>query len=447
MSAARPKTLRQVKAEWKKRSSYVSDAERKRLERGAELDRRAEAIRERDRRRKVAQERREQHEEREREARRKTGVGLATQLAGFNHTQKRMKGAMENFLSVKNSRSATGRLHEIVQETKEDSRAAPRAAAPRAAADAPLSQLDCYDLNQGIDDELLLAETLHGVKDMHASGIGDAGLSGEPSPRVIQDWTSLEKAPRNKFHQTGAQTPEITAVEETAAGQMDVSPLDIMEQFLLGGTALTQELKEADILPRAEHAAKLVDGMPAPEPSEDDFGLSDFYTSPLVEKDVNLKVIVRDFAYSGSRLPEDPSRTHGHAFGDDPISLCRDRTSSGVARSQFAAFGLSTQALHEAFDDEEEALCEESSPTMRLPHRSRTLMGPPPPKAKTTTHVLKPPELRREGAVDMQDLGLSTQILIEAIDDHLDLTAHSSTSGLSPGDSDLDDLPWTQMGA
>lgn len=101
---AAPQTLRQAKAAYKKQGPRLSERERRQIERGAELLRRAERAKEQERRRKDYQRRREDRERKEREARRSVGIGLATQLAGYSHTQTAMKRGMERFLGVGRTR-------------------------------------------------------------------------------------------------------------------------------------------------------------------------------------------------------------------------------------------------------------------------------------------------------------------------------------------------------
>jgi hypothetical protein len=96
----RPKTLRQAKADYKKYSHRLSDKDLSLCERAAELDRRAEAVRAREKRRRQAQQRREEQQKSEEDARRKIGIGLATQLAGYSNTQKQMRAGMEAFLGL-----------------------------------------------------------------------------------------------------------------------------------------------------------------------------------------------------------------------------------------------------------------------------------------------------------------------------------------------------------
>ncbi|KAJ9666352.1 hypothetical protein H2201_003540 [Coniosporium apollinis] len=93
-----PQTLRRAKAAYKKGHSTLSEAEAKRIERLEELERRACRAKLSEQRRKEAERKRLEKEEKERQARRQLGVGLATQLAGYSHTQVKMKGVMEAFV-------------------------------------------------------------------------------------------------------------------------------------------------------------------------------------------------------------------------------------------------------------------------------------------------------------------------------------------------------------
>ena len=102
MRRYKPQTIRQAKAEYKKSGGTVrlSDSERRRLERQAELDRRAQRIQYREDQKKLQHRRKMEQEQQEREKLCENGIGLATQLAGFNHTQAQMKRGMETFLGI-----------------------------------------------------------------------------------------------------------------------------------------------------------------------------------------------------------------------------------------------------------------------------------------------------------------------------------------------------------
>lgn len=84
-------TSARAKASFQKNGPRLTEREIKRIERDAVLFRRAEELKERDANRKRAKEKARLKEARERESRRKTGLGLATQLVGFSHSQGRMK--------------------------------------------------------------------------------------------------------------------------------------------------------------------------------------------------------------------------------------------------------------------------------------------------------------------------------------------------------------------
>ena len=101
-SRCRPQTIRQAKAAYKKSGGSVrlTEAEKRRLERQIELDRRAERIQYRENQKKIQQKRRTEQEQQERESLLESGIGLATQLVGFDHTQAQMKKGMEAFLGI-----------------------------------------------------------------------------------------------------------------------------------------------------------------------------------------------------------------------------------------------------------------------------------------------------------------------------------------------------------
>jgi hypothetical protein len=104
----RPNRIVQTSTEAKKfhkrHGPTLSERQQRQLERGAELDQRAARIREAEERRKAAKKKREEREEKERKARKQAGVGLATQLIGYSHTQAQLKNGMEAFLGFNKRR-------------------------------------------------------------------------------------------------------------------------------------------------------------------------------------------------------------------------------------------------------------------------------------------------------------------------------------------------------
>ncbi|KAF2755357.1 hypothetical protein EJ05DRAFT_502825 [Pseudovirgaria hyperparasitica] len=91
-------TLKQAKAAYKAHGPRISSHEARLAERNAELEARAQRIREAERRRRVLGRQRAEKERRERELREREGVGLATQLVGFSHSQRAMKSGMEGWV-------------------------------------------------------------------------------------------------------------------------------------------------------------------------------------------------------------------------------------------------------------------------------------------------------------------------------------------------------------
>lgn len=104
-----PQTSKQAKAAYKKHGFRLSARDLREIERAEELQRRADHIKEQERRKKLTQKRKAEKEQREREARAKSGIGLATQLAGYNHSQVRMKNGMESFLRKGTVREGAGK--------------------------------------------------------------------------------------------------------------------------------------------------------------------------------------------------------------------------------------------------------------------------------------------------------------------------------------------------
>lgn len=94
-------TTSEVKKLHKQNGPRLAERQMRQLERGHELDVRAARMREAEERKKAAKKKREEKEEKERAARRQMGVGLATQLIGYSHTQAQLKNGMEAFLGLK----------------------------------------------------------------------------------------------------------------------------------------------------------------------------------------------------------------------------------------------------------------------------------------------------------------------------------------------------------
>lgn len=106
-------TSTEVKKQYKKNGVVVPPQKLKQLERGLELDLRATRCRESEERRKAAKKKRVERDAKEERARQQIGIGLATQMVGYSHTQAQLKNGMEAFLGVKKRQDEEKRLKEI----------------------------------------------------------------------------------------------------------------------------------------------------------------------------------------------------------------------------------------------------------------------------------------------------------------------------------------------
>ncbi|KZM24911.1 uncharacterized protein EKO05_0002680 [Ascochyta rabiei] len=97
-------TSTEVKKAYKKNGAAISERTHKQLQRGHDLEERAAREREAEKRRKAVKEKREERERKEKAARQQLGVGLATQMIGYSHTQAHLKKGMEAFLGVNKKR-------------------------------------------------------------------------------------------------------------------------------------------------------------------------------------------------------------------------------------------------------------------------------------------------------------------------------------------------------
>lgn len=113
-------TSTEAKKAYKKNGPVISERTHKQLQRGFELEQRAAREREAEKRRKSAKERREEKERKEKAIRHQLGVGLATQLIGYSHTQANLKKGMEAFLGVNKKRQEEERRKEAEKRREEE---------------------------------------------------------------------------------------------------------------------------------------------------------------------------------------------------------------------------------------------------------------------------------------------------------------------------------------
>jgi hypothetical protein len=106
-------TSTELKKQHKKNGPRLNERQQKQLQRDFELEQRATRAREAEERRKAAKKKRYEREVKEARARRQIGVGLATELVGYSHTQAQLKNGMEAFLGLKKKKEEEKRKKDL----------------------------------------------------------------------------------------------------------------------------------------------------------------------------------------------------------------------------------------------------------------------------------------------------------------------------------------------
>jgi hypothetical protein len=431
----------------------------KKFERAAELEKRAEAAKERDRKRKFAQQKREERESKEREARRKMGIGLATQLAGFSHSQKKMKGAMEGFLGLGKRKRTT--------EDKENKAGADLSAVKESWGQDQAESANTAAGELAFDDEMLLQD------------LETEGLDALPDAAPLQEHNSLplevleencnldmgqperKKRAKERIEGTGvcdtSDDPAITGLPKYASSpsvagepysmQSNViSPSDAWADLLASNTQISRELSQATptkcaVKPPSPMAVFSTQDL---EITSDDLFDSGITVTKTTHPSISALdgVVARDFAYfkyttfgdivlgtpgvskAVSRSHRTISRENMLANVLTPSPKMTSNCSSFTAvqcsfTSKYQDFGLSTQILRDAISDENESDTDEDESAVHEPSttsmdRDKALMPPPP--LRTSPKIFKPPSNQlRHGDGGLQILGLSTQILRDAV--------------------------------
>lgn len=97
-------TSTEAKKAYKRNGPALPEWQKRRLVREAELEQRAARIRESEERRQTNKKRKQERERKEIEARKRNGVGMATQLIGYSRSQAQMKNAMETYFGISKKR-------------------------------------------------------------------------------------------------------------------------------------------------------------------------------------------------------------------------------------------------------------------------------------------------------------------------------------------------------
>jgi hypothetical protein len=471
-------TLRKAKADFKKQGPRIPEHQIKKHERAAELEQRAAEAREREKKRKQAKRKRDEKDQKEREAKRRNGIGLATQLAGYSHTQKQMKSGMEAFIGK-------GKAKEHDKENNTSCAAEKVEDSENLASDHIVESKPVGELHGGEgweEDECLfdeekylqdlqplqrLAPTVPLTPPAHSLEQETVGNSDsrdiEKPGRLIEPLSAHMTLPDHISGAIGlglvnsdeASNPSPPQRQVQNATELDsVSPDRLWDEFLVSNTQITRELSQP-----APEATVKSDPIPLMPLSTQDLELSsvDLIELNPSSKPTNPKldpaegILTRDFAFfkqnptgevvlrSTPGIPKWSSRT----FGKRSISFDRRAASAASPKitgggftpnaaqrsftSAFDCFGLSTQIMQDAVDDtesdtEEEdflAAIPESTKIDRdrmppPPSQDRILMPPPP--SRTCPKVFKPPSPKTGG---FQAFGLSTQILHDVVSENV----------------------------
>jgi hypothetical protein len=151
-------TTSEVKKQYKQHGAGLTTQQRAHLLRGHELDERAARHREAEARRRAAKDKRAERLRKEEAARQQIGIGLATQLVGYSHTQAQLKSGMEAFLGVKKKKDEE-------KKTREKEMARILGVGTGAGEVEVGTEVEAWD-EDGVEDELLNLPDVGGEKQL-----------------------------------------------------------------------------------------------------------------------------------------------------------------------------------------------------------------------------------------------------------------------------------------
>ncbi|KAF2421228.1 hypothetical protein EJ08DRAFT_516310 [Tothia fuscella] len=455
-------TLRRAKAEFKKQGPRIPDHELRKYERAAELEQRAGEMREKEKRKRQARRKREEKEHKEQEAKRRVGFGLATQLAGYSHTQKQMKNGMETFLTK-------GKIRNVETENAENT--APGmagenivvAAFSQAETVGQKRKRELWDVDeQPIDDENVLA---------HLEPRQDSSIIQLPkTPLCSKRELGINSQPQALTESMPQKEDRNPRKKKPGSSSDIISPLPNLEDFFSSSTQISRELsqqttpiktitKSSATTPLSTQELEITsDDLADPEGSD---------TRTYIEEQVTM----RDFAYP---LPLQKAMEETGTLNTSSIVFV-NRTSKEKSKksisflttspkltaggfqpvegrsftSKYDQYGLSTQLLEDGLEntdsDTEEEDYIETIPAM-VPDRDRALMPPPP--ARTSPKIFKPPS---PTAISPQlssiaHFGFSTQDFHDAFSSEVELSDEESKNGAGSSFEveDLDKAFWDE---
>lgn len=418
---ARRTTIKRAKAAYKaiRGARRISEQEQRKLEREVEREKAAEAFRDQEKRAREAQKKREERLKKEQAARKQLGIGLATQLAGYSHTQKRMKSGMEAFLGLKK-------------------RQAEPIAAPTVAP-APAIPTDVPDVSMANDIPVLTTEIEEPTKDDEILNQLMEDIEADAENKLTQppkgnlapraDSGHIRSQPDTKMN--GASQRQAKRKHSESVEDMD----DLWAGVFASNTQLTRELSQND------HAAKRrrrsstsplppgsIEAIKANMNNKGD-RIPSFNTNygsditeiwdfeAIVSTQLAKDIIVRDFAY-----PVDTPKT----IINKADAILPPAANSGIAPmnsmiSSYHQFGLSTQVLTEAFADSDYSDTDEDSDTTFYASYNPE-QRPVSPWRAPAKSVFKPPVLPTFAPSTFSEFGLSTQLLADAVEDDVRLS-------------------------
>jgi hypothetical protein len=498
-------TSRQAKADFRKHGPRVSDAELRKIERRDELEARANRLKELEKKRKLSKRKREEKDEREQDAKRRMGIGVATQLAGFSHSQKRMKSGMETFLGKMKSNGKENVDSRGCSSVKTEGTAAPRI--PLGGNNGQIDGMEESDMEdnrhkglwdtdaQVLDDATLLEDlepaqedcistpppprdnahpaTTERYRKREGGAIGEDDhkprsclASSLPSETISID---VIKVPAGKETLTTNAPTTPQTQRQPASSKHSISPTVLWDEFLASNTQITRELSQpttpiktsletAAVIPLSTQDLEL-----SPTDLQDLGGVPD---SNNTKADAIDGISSCDFAYFGCTssggialkrpsFPPPPSRSfskpmkpHAHKsiFATSSKTVASEYRPSPAERSftsKYEGYGLSTQILQDALDDTESDTEEEDfMAAIPVVERDRILMPPPP--SRTSPKVFKPPSPPTNSS-RYCDVGLSTQILQDVIVEEVELfdeEVNETAASSSFGAEDLGEGFW-----
>lgn len=405
---AKAQTLRQAKKAYKVGgpSVPISEQDQKRLERQRVLEERADEFQEKERRRVETLKRKAAREEQEREARKRAGIGLATQMAGYSHSQKTMKTGMERFVGFGKFKKVHPLRPAMVMEESSDNESEPWS--------------DDDDLNAIMNEQLgTVTRDLSIRRDSLSDSFGE-GLDDESMAEAV------ETAASNTQHQhliehASPRPPMIDNVEDKTPAE-ETSSLELTQDLAIED--LEQVNPEAAV---GDHQSSKQGRSPkgGPRLQEADMWADFFASNTQIAKEitppkiVSSRLLIKTTSTKKQGLPRHANNIkifNTMLEGDTKASLGSSRKlDTNTGRSQQNP--LKHPSLHASYVRESEPVKVKKTDRQRMP--------PPPPSfrpSRPSCFLSKDSDARTKNDTStFEAFGLSTQLVHELVDDDNDI--------------------------